>query len=208
MGLVDEWKKIKSKPSNKDLANTSKYRPDLGPLVIKYDADVKQRKLLDDQVKTCHADMDDAIRKINTAQATLPAMTDARTKAVDDVTKATDDFNSAQASADHDLVARAKALSDYAPLFTQYSNKRKDADTKYDKRIADIEKIISDVTTKSKKISDDIQSKGKKLDADLDKLYDDIPSVITGYIRVAQKDKKDDLEADLKSLLRQVPVRA
>jgi hypothetical protein len=208
MGLADEWKKIKSKPSNKELANGSKYKPDLGTLVSKYDSDLKQRKLLDDQTKTCLADMADAVAKTATAKTALNAVFDARDKAVDDINKATADFNSAITSAGNDPVAKAKAFSDYAPLYTQYSKTRKDADTKIDKGIDDIEKIIRDAATKSKKTSDDIQSKGKKLDAELDKLYDDIPSVITGYIRVAQQSKNLGLETDLKNLLRQVPVKA
>jgi chromosome segregation ATPase len=169
MSFIDDWKKVKSK--YKELADTSKFEPDLGALVSTLYSDIKESRSLDEQAKKCGDDLDRALEKLAAGKAQMDSLFDSRNEAMKGLSKSVSDFVKDYNAADADLKKAMTAFNVFAVLYMSYSKTRTAMDNGVEKIGDEVENTLSDASKKNSKISDDIDSKKKKLRTEIGKLH-------------------------------------
>src|ERR1700732_3235442 len=104
MGLSDDWKKIRS--NYQDLA--SQFKPDLGPLVAKFDADSKENGTLDGQAKKSLEELRSAMATNVAIRTALAPIFVARDKALVDINAANQKYNDDVTSSGDDFAKTSK----------------------------------------------------------------------------------------------------
>ncbi|HSV13347.1 MAG TPA: hypothetical protein VLI90_03765 [Tepidisphaeraceae bacterium] len=205
LGLVAAWKKIAA--DHKQLSD-KRFRPDLGPLLAKYETDFDEQDDLHKQLDAIKSGFVPYLKAAAEARTeTKNQLEDARKQLVDqfgaDWQKFFNDYGD---GSDWEVVQKAcntyttaqkkfiAAVDSYVKQLTQ----QRDTSAKGEQT------AFTQYLTKRTQV----EAKQKKVLGELSKLQDEIPQVIGTYIKIAKQMKDDDLADDINSILRKLPVPA
>lgn len=205
LGLVAAWKNIKS--AHKQLSDP-KFKPDLGPMLSRYEADFDEQDELRKQM--------DAIKSgfVPYLQAAAQARGETKSQLEDARKQLVDQFNSDW----------QKFFSDYGdgsdwPTVQKACNTFTSAQKKF---IAGLDECVKQLTQQRDSSAKtevtafaqylakrtQLEDKQKKLQGELTKLQDQIPQVVGAYIKIAKQMKDDDLADDINAILKKFPAPA
>jgi DNA repair exonuclease SbcCD ATPase subunit len=195
--LLEAWKKIKS--AHKELGNTSRFRPDLGQIITKYENDKKKTDDIDkqkDKLKDIFTVLQNKIDILKTKRQThVDELGKLDNKRDADVKKILADVADPKKDAIATTAFFVSALEDV-------SKTRKELNDR-------IYKIESEELAVSKKVLALYKSRRaaisaleKKAGGDVEKLEAQLRSVITAYGKTAIQMDDDDMADDIRGLLK------
>jgi uncharacterized phage infection (PIP) family protein YhgE len=203
LGLVTAWKTIKA--NHKQLSDP-KFKPDLGPLLSKYETDSDEADDLQKQLEALKSGLIPFIKQMTQARAeTRDQIEDARKQLVQqggqDYSKFLADYgdgsdwDGVQKACNAFTVATKNTISAVDDCVKQLTKSR-------DTGIKDELTGISQYLTARKQVED----KRKKVNDELMKLQSQIPQVVGSYIKIAKQMKDDDLADDINSIMKKFPT--
>lgn len=205
LGLVAAWKKVKS--DHKQLSDP-KFKPDLGPMLSKYEADFDEQDDLRQQIDAVKSGFLPYLKATAEARAeTRSQMEDARKQLVEQFETEWNKFFSdygdgsdwatVQKACSTNTGAQKKFIANVDSCVKQLTQQR---DSSAKTEATGFAQYLAKRTQ--------LEDKQKKLQTELTKLQDQIPQVVAAYIKVAKQMKDEDLADDINSILKKFPTPA